>query len=94
MRSLWRSRRRTYGPSPDGAEPVTLASERNVLEVPTTRSGSPQRMTGPRSRAKALRTCLRAALTSSATGGSPRSQSRVTRPAPRGTDNAVSGSSS
>ena len=42
-----RSSRAAYGPSEEGAAPATRASERSVLDVPTTRSGVPV-LTTPR----------------------------------------------
>jgi hypothetical protein len=84
----------TRGPKADGAAPVSRASERNVLDVATVRSGSP-----------ALRMAIAASLSSVASqsrsiatrrrpGGSSGSHSRVSRPAPSGNDSATSGSSS
>ncbi len=62
------------------------ASERNVLEVPTTWSGVPALITRPRSRANSARTCFRSTLTSAAVGGLLPSMALVSRPAPSGTE--------
>ncbi len=62
-RSSRSSRRRTNGPSLDGAAPAMRASERNVLLVATTWRGSPDRAMRPVTSAMVARTCLRSALT-------------------------------
>ena len=53
-----------------------------------------QRLERAQRPATSARTCLRSALTSCPTGGSPGSTSRVSRPAPSGSDAITSGSSS
>src|SRR5437868_6748342 len=94
VRSEPRSTRRWYGPSADGGAPPIRASCLNVLDVATTCSGGPYRATSPTWRAISARTCRRSLRTSSGDGGSALNQSRVSRPAPSGSEKAASGSSS
>ena len=81
-------------PSLDGAAPAMRASCLNVFDVATAMRGSPTRRSRPTTSAMWARACLRSSRTASGGGGSPRRKSRVSRPAPRGTDTATSGSSS
>ncbi len=92
-RSAWRSStRRTSRPSPAGAAPQIRARDRKVLEVATEWSGA-DRSTDPASRAMSARIFLRSSRTAS--GSRPAARwSRVSRPAPSGSDWATSGASS
>ena len=86
--------RLTRGPAADGAAPVSRASDRNVFEVPTARSGAPALRTALAASAISLSSQSRSIDTRRRPGGSSASHSRVSRPAPRGSDIATSGSSS
>ena len=92
--ALEAARRRTC-PRLLGAAPQIRASERIVFEVPTAWSGVPALASGRSSAAIGRAHLLaRPRARRPAAGGSPGSRSRVTRPAPSGSDTATSGSSS
>ena len=82
------------GPSADGAAPVRRASERNVFELPTARSGAPARRTVLADWVSSVSSQSRSIATRRRPGGSSGSHSRVSRPAPSGSDRATSGASS
>ena len=84
----------TRGPAPDGAAPVRRANDRNVFEVATVRSGAPASSTLAPASAISVASQSRSIATRRRPGGSSGSHSLVSRPAPSGSDNATSGSSS
>jgi len=86
--------RGTRGPAPDGAAPVSRASDRRVFEVPTTQSAAPAAHTRSATAATAGSIRSASAAISLLDGGSLVNESRVSRPAPSGSDSATSGSSS
>src|SRR5882757_6941465 len=84
----------TRGPAPEGAAPVSRANDRNVFEVATVRSGAPASSTLAPASAISVASQSRNIATRRRPGGSSGSHSRVSRPAPSGSDSATSGSSS
>ena len=64
------SERRTKGPSSRGAAPAMRASERIVFEVPTARSGTPDRSNGRICSARVARTYERSSRAAAGVGGS------------------------
>ena len=86
--------RLTRGPAADGAAPVSRASDRKVFDVATARSGLPASIILAAASAISASSQSRSMPTRRRPGGSSASHSRVSRPAPSGSDIATSGSSS
>ncbi len=94
LRPVAVSVRLTRGPAPDGAAPVSRARDRNVFDVATARSGGPASSIPAPASASSVASQSRSMATRRRPGGSSGSHSRVSRPAPSGSDIATSGSSS
>ena len=70
----------TRGPAPEGAAPVSRASDRNVFDVATARSGLPASSISAPASASSVASQSRSIATRRRPGGSSGSHSRVSRP--------------